>query len=210
MVSTVAPIILQNQGSVLRISGNIEAPIESIYEYLRELEVAYNSVYVLKSIIEEGKEIFDLDERQKPLIPLKSLLWMTWWPPTADKVKSLVSQNDRLKIYRAEFHSPGFWDFLGKLNPLETIREYLNDRHERQKDRNYRNQAEKDKLEIENIAAKIKLYIDAYDGLSVRGVKEQDICVLRDKLLIEPLKKLDKYQDQKIITTADFVDVDYK
>lgn len=210
MVSTVTPIILQNQGAVLRISGNVEAPIESIYKYLQDLETAYNSAYVLNLIIEEAKEIYELDERQRPSIPLKNLLWMNWWPPNKDKVKSLVPQSDRLKSYRAEFHSPGFWDFLGKLNPLETIREYLNDRHERQKDQNYRNKAEQDKLELENIAAKVKLYREAYDVLIARGGKEQDIAILRDQLLIEPLKKLDKYQDQKIITTADFIDVDYE
>lgn len=210
MVSTVASRRLQNQGTILRISGNVEAPIESIYEYLRELEVAYNSAYVLTNIIDETREISVLEERQKPQIPLKSLLWMNWWSPNEDKVKSLVPKSDRLKSYRAEFHSPGFWDFLGKLNPLETIREYLNDRHERQKDQNYRNKAEQDRLELENFAARVKLYKETHDVLVDRGVKEHDINILRDQLLIEPLKKLDKYQDQKIITTADFIDVDYE
>jgi hypothetical protein len=53
--------------------------------------------------------------------------------------------------------SPGFWDFLGKLMPLETIRQYLNDRHERAKDREYRNEAEEKRLDLENRLLEMKI-----------------------------------------------------
>ncbi|HEY6551228.1 MAG TPA: hypothetical protein VIY71_08535 [Solirubrobacterales bacterium] len=46
--------------------------------------------------------------------------------------------------------SPGFWEFVGALNPLEVLRKYLNDHHERKKDREYRQAAEHRHLEIEN------------------------------------------------------------
>ena len=39
------------------------------------------------------------------------------------------------RVFYGGNESPGFWEFLGSLNPLEVIRRYLNDRHERAKDR---------------------------------------------------------------------------
>lgn len=49
----------------------------------------------------------------------------------------------RLSLRSVELHSPGFWEFFGKANPLEFIRQLLNDLHERNKDYSYRNDAEK-------------------------------------------------------------------
>lgn len=56
----------------------------------------------------------------------------------------------RLELRRVSIQSPGFWEFVGALNPLQQLREYLKDRHERRKDREYRERAEKDKLRLDN------------------------------------------------------------
>ena len=56
----------------------------------------------------------------------------------------------RLEIRRIQINSPGFWEFLGALNPLQQIREYLNDRHRRRQDHKYREQAERERLMLEN------------------------------------------------------------
>lgn len=37
-------------------------------------------------------------------------------------------------LQRVQLSSPGFWEFLGALNPLDQIRRYLNDRHQRKLD----------------------------------------------------------------------------
>jgi len=55
-----------------------------------------------------------------------------------------------LVVSRVVLRSPGFWEFLGALNPLEVTRKYLNDRHERRKDHDYRSVAEADRLALEN------------------------------------------------------------
>lgn len=47
-------------------------------------------------------------------------------------------------------HPPGFSEFLGQLNPLLRLREYLNDRHRRRQDRDFREQAEQERLTLEN------------------------------------------------------------
>ncbi len=55
-----------------------------------------------------------------------------------------------LVVSRVVLRSPGSWQFFGSLNPLEVIRKYLNDRHERRKDTEYRSPAEAERLAIEN------------------------------------------------------------
>lgn len=62
-----------------------------------------------------------------------------------------------LIVNRVVLESPGFWEFLGTLNPLEVLRCYLNDRHERRKDRDYRSEAERDRLAIENALASLEV-----------------------------------------------------
>lgn len=58
--------------------------------------------------------------------------------------------NDRVVFTSANISSPGFWEFLAKLNPLEIIRLFLNDRHERRKDRQYREGMEEENLYLQN------------------------------------------------------------
>lgn len=43
-----------------------------------------------------------------------------------------------LLIARIQINSPGLWDFLGSLSPLEVLRRYLNDRHERKRGEDFR------------------------------------------------------------------------
>lgn len=65
-------------------------------------------------------------------------------------VRMLGLTNARaLGINRVELNSPGFWEIIGSLNPLAQVRGYLADRHERNKDRDYRNDAEKRQLNAE-------------------------------------------------------------
>ena len=74
------------------------------------------------------------------------------WPLLSEEMLVPVATppKDLLEIASISIHSPGFWEVLGGLNPLQQIREYLNDRHKRRQDREFREAAEKKKLEIEN------------------------------------------------------------
>lgn len=62
---------------------------------------------------------------------------------------------ESLVVNKVVLGSPGFWEFVGALNPLEVLRKYLNDRHERRKDREYREGAERSRLQIENALAEL-------------------------------------------------------
>lgn len=49
-----------------------------------------------------------------------------------------VLPEHRLVIKSIRIESPGFWEVFASLNPLQQIREYLNDRHKRKQDREFR------------------------------------------------------------------------
>ena len=53
-------------------------------------------------------------------------------------------------LQRVQLTSPGFWEFLGTLSPLEVMRNALNDRHRRRQDREYREEAERRRLDLQN------------------------------------------------------------
>lgn len=203
MVSTL-PITEQRQGNALRIDGEGGFPVESIANFLLSLEYAYNSAYVFDSILDQAHELL---ETGTPL-PARNLLWMQWWPPTPEKVAAMVPESDRLILTSVELHSPGMWDFLGKLNPLETLRLYLNDRNERRKDVAYRDAAdarrrrlEDEMIALENVARKVEI-------LKSLGVPEKDISVMVEQLLFPPLRELSAHQDQGMLEGAEVVDLD--
>lgn len=69
----------------------------------------------------------------------------------------VASAPEPLIVNRVVLEPPGFWGFLGAINSLEVVRRYLNDRHERRKDRDYRSQAERERLAIENALASLEV-----------------------------------------------------
>ncbi|ENM3796771.1 hypothetical protein NTH45_003415 [Vibrio cholerae] len=105
-----------------------------------------------------------------------------------------------LEIIGVEFHSPGFWEFLGKLNPLEVLRQYLNDRHERKKDEDYRNTLEKEKLGIENDILKLEFTRQVIEVARQTGHSEEEIrSIVRDQIVI-PLISLDALSEKGMVT----------
>lgn len=186
-----------SQGIALRIHGDGDAYVGDVSGFLQALEYAYNSAYVFDSIIEEAEDLYRTGN--SPGLPIRNLLWMAWWPPTPEKVAAMVPEADRLRLIGVELHSPGFWDFLGKFIPLETIRLYLNDRHERQKDRQYRSRIEAEKLELENFKDKI-------DVLKQLGATDKDLALLKEQLLAKSLRQLNSYQDNGLILEGEIVD----
>uniref|UniRef100_UPI001CA36C62 hypothetical protein n=1 Tax=Vibrio cholerae TaxID=666 RepID=UPI001CA36C62 len=103
-------------------------------------------------------------------------------------------------LYHYKFHSPGFWEFLGKLNPLEVLRQYLNDRHERKKDEDYRNTLEKEKLGIENDILKLEFTRQVIEVARQTGHSEEEIrSIVRDQIVI-PLISLDALSEKGMVT----------
>jgi hypothetical protein len=107
-----------------------------------------------------------------------------------------------LVVSRVMLSSPGFWEFLGSLNPLEVLRQYLNDRHERRKDDRFRSPAEAERLAIENASRKldvVRQYLDLQreyaDELgAVQGLQDEIVGAIRPAL-----ERLGEVDDRKLI-----------
>ncbi len=141
----------------IQIKGLRGGGIAEITSFLTDMEGAYNSLYIFERhlTLSENSRIFVLG------------LHNTFLGNFANE----VPPQDRLEISKISIQSPGFWEFLGQLNPLQQIREYLNERHERRKDREYRELSEKEKLTLDN-------------ELLQRQILEKDTAILRDHLIM--------------------------
>ncbi len=74
--------------------------------------------------------------------------------------RASVYPPDQLEITRISIQSPGWVELLGALNPLQQLREYLKDRHERRKDMDWRSASEKERAKLENEALRIQIERD--------------------------------------------------
>ncbi len=130
----------------LRIHGYGEVYVRDARQYLDALESAYSGIYVFQSIF-SGEE---------PRIAIWPQPFRVPWPMPPETIDAIVPPKHKLVLASVDIASPGAWEFLAAMNPLETIRKYLNDRHERIKDREYRNAAERRRLEAEVEAAELR------------------------------------------------------
>lgn len=104
------------------------------------------------------------------------------------------------------FQSPGSWDFLGALNPLETLRKYVQDRHERRRDRTYREPMEAERMALENERLKTEVVKQQVELLRSIGVPEETIREALTAHVVLPLERLDRHQDSGLIQTAALVE----
>lgn len=127
------------------------------------------------------------------------------WPNSCGGSDSILPEH-QLLVTKVRIESPGFWEFLGSLNPLLQIREYLNDRHRRRQDKDFREASERDRLMFENeilqrqiIEKDNTILRERISILKEIGVSDQEI---REKLwasIGKPLAQLGRHQDSRLI-----------
>ena len=116
---------------------------------------------------------------------------------------SFAPRAEQLVLYAVNLASPGFWEFLGTLNPLEVLRKYLNDRHERRKDHDYRESAERRRLELENLSLESRVLSERIRIAKEIGATDRDLAPLLNELIYKPIVLLDRYQDKNVIEHAE-------
>lgn len=111
--------------------------------------------------------------------------------------------NVRLKLERVRIESPGVWEFLGSLNSLQQIREYLNDRHKRRQDREFREDLERERLELENEAQRNKVLRERIETMRDLGFDEEYIRCMIWSSFGSHLSRLGRHQDNQLISGAE-------
>ncbi|MXY38604.1 MAG: hypothetical protein F4160_02605 [Rhodospirillaceae bacterium] len=182
--------------------------IAEITEFLSDLQNAYLALYALNRLWlpHPRRSSFPWEIIFEAGVPLLGLGQPNRVPIEADA----LPPNARLTLERVRIESPGFWEFLAALNPLQQLREYLNDRHRRRQDREFREASERKRLELEN-------------ELIQKQLEERDIANLREKVTLlrdlgyhpneirdmmfmkigMPLVRLGRHQDTKLIGGAE-------
>jgi hypothetical protein len=177
--------------SRLRVNGYGEVYARDARRFLSAVERAYNGLYVIDALTASGEP------------GIRGWPFPVVGPGIDDAIESAVPSVDALVLASVQLESPGFWEFLGALNPLQQIREYLNDRHERKKDKAYRNAAEKRRLDAEAEAAELK---NVREKIAILGDLGVPPTVIAEQLVLDPLRELGRVQDENVVTTADLAD----
>jgi hypothetical protein len=198
------------QQASLRVYGHGQVEVELVAAYLGDLKHAYDSVFMFETLVDSmwraSREYASLWPPQGLVLgwPPTSRRTVHEWAPTANEVASAVPRAEQLVLLAVSVASPGFWEFLGTLNPLEVLRRYLNDRHERRKDREYRESAEARRMALENLSLESKVISDWVKSLKEVGATDRDLAPLLNALVYRPLMALNRYQDLHVIENAEF------
>jgi hypothetical protein len=196
----------------LRIHGEGEVEVELVMAFLTNLKRAYDSILLFEAIVDgldRGSRDFPFPRYpfgfypDWPIARRRGLGRLHDWPPRPEEVASFVPASDQLVLSAVRLASPGSWDFLGQLNPFEVLRKYLCDRHERRKDKEYRESAEKRRLALENLSLENKVISDRVKLAKELGATNRDLAPLLNELIFKPLTALDQSQDRNVITYAE-------
>ena len=85
--------------------------------------------------------------------------------------------------------------FFSALNPLKNIREYIKDRHERKKDKKYRERQEEKLTDLDITLKELEILDKTINIFEKMKCKDDSIKSIVTPKLIESLNKLDKHHD---------------
>lgn len=182
---------LESQGRI-RFEMNDGSTIEEFSAVLLEFNEAYTAIrFFLRRLAGNDQSLNDLLNFPPPN-PL---------PTLAQPVMGAAS-----------FNSPGFWEAIASWNPLKVMCDYLEQRHERKKDNNYRNAIEQELGELEIVAKRNEVLAQQVETLKRSGFSDQEIKELMSKYIANSLENLGKRVDSGQITRieADKVDDDWE
>jgi hypothetical protein len=196
----------------LRVHGEGGVEVELVAAYLADLKYAYDSILFFEASVDGMRRIArDFPFALYPFGPdLRRLsgsrragVGTQYWPPSAQEIASFVPRAEQLILASVNINSPGSWDFIGALNPLEVLRKYLSDRHERRKDHEYRESAEQRRLALENMVLENNVLSERIRMAKELGATDLDLAPLLNELVFKPLTALDRYQDKGVIGPAE-------
>ena len=208
----------------LRVRGVGGILVEDARLILRCVEDSYNSITLFEFATRKVK-IFDeqagssqlsaiqgrvrpiLERRMRDRFRVLGLGSFSNRPLSASDDATPTLAEIPLELSAVRFTSPGFWEFMGGMFPLETIRKYLNDRHERKRDSEWRDDAARRRAELENDILENDVMKGRIDMLKELGITDEEILVIVRQLVAAPLRNLGTLQDRNLLSTASLVKV---
>lgn len=202
--------------ATLRIKAENLGTVSEVRNFLTDMEAAYNSLYAFDLLVELLKARSDrkrraYDDKYYMLSELERVILLdsyiyggVLFPNLVQlqaqlDISKLVLPEDQLVLSKVNIQSPGFWDFAGLGAMLTQIREYLKDRHERKKDKDYRNRQEEKRGDLDNQIKQTELLQKQIETLRNIGYSEVEIRQMVGNLVTKPLNQLGTHQTSGLI-----------
>lgn len=187
MYEDVGGILRDDDRAILRITGESPYLVQDVIGLFADLDFAYASI----------SYFFRVSNRRLLVnLAYKGFPYRFVLPP-----QELFLRTERLRFYSTNFNSPGFWEFLGKLNALEVIRLTINDYHER-KFRKDMQPHEHRKRELENLLLENEVVRGRTEVLKEMGLDDEQISVLIASTILSPSETLLGHKSNGLITEA--------
>jgi hypothetical protein len=193
----------------LKIRGLRGGTVSEITNFLVDLEHAHNSLFFYQlEVSVYSRSLRTLTRYAKFELGVLGLPFSGNYFGRSNEQLELdrIPPGLRLELSHVVLNSPGFWEFLGALNPLQQIREYLNDRHERRKDKSYREAAEAERLRLDNelIQRQIwekdfSIFRDQVEFAREVGIEDEALKHIVWQKVGQPLSRLGRHQDNGLI-----------
>lgn len=101
----------------------------------------------------------------------------------------------KTRLGAVSFNSPGFWEAIASWNPLKVLCDYLGQRHERKKDKEYRNEQEREIAELEILAKRNEVISAQIETLKKAGFSDEEIKELLSKYISNSLENMGRKID---------------
>jgi hypothetical protein len=176
-----------DETAILRISGESPPLVQDVVHLFSDLDFAYASIsYFLR--MSSGRVLVNIRDR--------SLIYRFILPP-----QELFLRTERLRFYSANFSSPGFWEFLGKLNVIEVIRLAINDYRDHQIRKDMQPHEHR-KRELENVILENEAIKGRIEVLKELGLDDEQIRVFVADSILQPSEALLNHKLNGLITHA--------
>lgn len=182
----------------LKIIAERGGTIGEITAFLADLEAAYVALYMFEERVAQYRRLHRLFPIEL-VFPFPSSAPYQGPPLTAESIPPTF----RLTVERVQIESPGFWEVMASMNPLQQIREFLNDRHKRRQDREWREAAEKEKLAHENEVLRNTVIQGRVTILRDLGFGNEEIGAYVWSEIGPPMSRLGRHQDNRLIGGAE-------
>lgn len=199
-----------DEQGTLRITSSGGWPVTDVVDFLDSFRSAYEGLVILYATLgtftEEAQRFggrIPYTEDEYFNLSFYSISMPTLVLTLPQEVFArLIRPQDRLILLRAQFSSPGFWEFMGTLNPLEVIRKFLDDRHRHRQDREYREGQEHRRLELDNLLLENQVIRERIELARNLGLPDEALAPLMNRFVGEPLQRLGIVDDRGVIEAS--------
>lgn len=202
---------MPEQRAVLRVGSFGERRAAEVSNFLHVIEESHNGFLMFLNLFDEGFRPSPYASARTD--PRQAAMYLSKTRGIPDDMRYvLLGDEEELFVTKIAVSSPGIWEFLGALNPLIAINTYLEGRHERRKDREYRETSDRQRLSLENerIALenqllKTKVVQERLHLAEASRLRPADQRLLLDRLVIEPMLGLAATAEQGMAFAASAV-----